>query len=135
MAILPVKLYPKRKIRGLTLIEVLIALAIISIALTAIIKATSQSIRATDHLQNKTIAMWIGERLLNEARMGLLVLPEDEDTARKSLFVLDKTWYWQGYQTATDNQHIKKIVVQVFARDTEEQTPLIQFESYVTHYE
>ncbi len=56
---------------GLTLIEVLIALAIVGIAMTAIIKATSQNIRSTAYLQNKLIAMWVGQQVSNEMLAGI----------------------------------------------------------------
>jgi prepilin-type N-terminal cleavage/methylation domain-containing protein len=69
MAKLPPGRYRKRSQHtqsGLTLIEVLVALAIISIALTAIIKATSENIRGTAYLQDKTIAMYVARQILNE---------------------------------------------------------------------
>lgn len=64
---------------GFTLIEVLIALAILSISLTAIIKATSQNIKDTAYLQEKTLALWVGLNELNEARAGYIRLPEQPD--------------------------------------------------------
>ena len=69
---------------GLTLIEVLIALAIVSIAMTAIIKATSQNIRSTQYLEHKTLAAWVGEEVLNKARVELLRLPFPPDKQRDS---------------------------------------------------
>jgi general secretion pathway protein I len=118
------------RIEGLTLIEVLIALAIIGIALTAIIKAVSQSIRATTYLQEKTIALWVGEQVLNEARVGILSLDESDQTKHK-IMMLTKNWYWQANQISTPNLHIKKIEVKVFTNVDEDAKPLISLESYV----
>lgn len=122
-----------KKNSGLTLIEVLIALAIISIALTAIIKATTQSIRANTYLQNKTIALWIAEEVMSEARLKLLTLPEAPDQLKQNTTVLGRPWHWQASEEITSNPRINKITVNVFAdRDEKEgETPLIDLESYV----
>jgi hypothetical protein len=46
---------------------------------------------------------------------------------------LGRDWYWQIGQEDTPNKQIKKIVVDVFAKEIEEdeQSPLINLESYV----
>lgn len=108
---------------GFTLIEVLMALAILAIALTAIIKATSQNIKDTVYLQNKTIAAMVGTQALNEARAGLIKLPTKEETE-----FLNRTWPWEGTQEDTPNPHIKKIAVTVFAPSTEKE--IVHLESY-----
>lgn len=124
-----------RKQFGLTLIEVLIALSIISIALTAIIKATSQNIRTTGYLQTKTIAMWVGQQVLNEARVNLLRLPNSPDTLKQSTTMLGHDWFWEADQQDTPNKRIKKIEVKVFAKEPEDDAApaLITLESYVYH--
>lgn len=115
---------------GLTLIEVLIALAIIAIALTAVIKASSQSIRATTYLQEKTIAYWVGEQVLNETRAGVLSLNASEESRRMTT-MLNRNWYWQAKIIPTPNLHIKKIEVKVYASKEDNNDPLIFLESYV----
>jgi general secretion pathway protein I len=128
----PVNCY--RKIAGLTLIEVLIALAIIAIALTAVIKATSQTIRGTTHLQTKTIAMWVGQNVLNEARLNLL--PLSTTPTSQSTLMLNQTWYWQATKESTPNKRIKKISVRVYTHEADDDaTPIIQLETYVYHGE
>ncbi|EKD71211.1 MAG: hypothetical protein ACD_46C00245G0002 [uncultured bacterium] len=116
---------------GLTLIEVLIALAIVAIAMTAIIKATTQNIRATTYLQNKTIAMWVGQQILNEARANIIALPRSPDMLKEKTTMLGRDWYWQADSSSTPNKRIKKISVRVYTHDAEEnETPLIALESY-----
>ncbi len=117
--------------KGLTLIEVLIALAIIGIALTAIIKATSENIRATTYLQDKTISMWVGEYVLNQARVGLLHFPEAPEQMKSSTNMLGRDWFWQASQEQTPNRRIKKIKVKLFKSDQEEAASLLTLETYV----
>lgn len=115
---------------GFTLIEVLIALAVISIALTAIIKTTTQNIQSTAYLQKKTLALWVGQTVMNEARIGVRKLASGMDKAKETTAILGQDFYWQAEQAATPNKRIKKITIQVFANDREE-TPLVSLESYV----
>lgn len=119
--------------RGFTLIEVLIALAITAIALTAIIKATSQAIRSTTHLQQKTIALWVAQDILNSARVNLIKLPIDGVEEKQPITMLNQSWWWQGYQENTPIKSIKKIQVYVFDQADEEATPLVTLKSYVYH--
>lgn len=120
-------------ITGLTLIEVLIALAIMSIAMTAIIKSTSQNIRGTGYLQTKTIAMWVGKQVMNEARLGLLVLPLSSDKVKEKTSMLGRDWYWQAGRESTPNKRIDKIEVDVYESEEQESSPIISLESYVYH--
>jgi len=121
--------------RGLTLIEVLIALAIISIALTAVIKASSQNIRSTTYLQNKTMAMWVGQQVLNEARAGVLKLPNPSDSLKESTSMLGHDWYWDVHQEETPNKHIYLAQVKVYAHEDDEDNALITLETYLPHAE
>ena len=103
---------------GLTLIEVLIALAILSIALTAVIKSTSQSIRNLIYLENRTTATWVGNNVINSARAGLLKLPEAPANITQETDALGQTWAWQAVVNLTPNKNIKQIDVDVFLKGT-----------------
>ena len=111
---------PWRKQSGLTLIEVLIALAIISIAMTAVIKATSQNIHSTSYLQQKTTAMWVGTQVINEARANLLKMDRSSGSQKLTTEMLGKDWYWQTAEEETPNPHIKKIMVKVYENEDDE---------------
>jgi len=124
-----------KKTAGLTLIEVLVALAIVSIAITAMMKAVSQNVRAVSYLQDKTIATWVGQQIINEARVGLLDIKNSGiDKMNEKTVMLNQTWFWQASEEATTNAHIKKVTVEVFPRDPStdaDQTPLNTLETYV----
>lgn len=114
---------------GLTLIEVLVALAIIAIALTAIIKASSQSIRSTGYLRHKTMASWVGESVMNQVQAGVIQLPADQDADDNVVTLLGEEWHWWGHSEATANTHIKKLTVNV-SDSKEHETSLLTLESY-----
>jgi general secretion pathway protein I len=98
---------------GLTLIEVLIALAILSIALTAVIKSTSQNIKNTLYLQNRTIGTWIAEYVVNNIRAGIIKVP---DKLSEETTVLGEDWSYEATLTSTPNPHIKEISVTVYLK-------------------
>jgi general secretion pathway protein I len=102
------------QLAGFTLIEVLIALAILSISLTAIIKSTSQSIKDTIYLQDKTVAHWVGLQVINEARAGLLNLSSQSDKKTDEMEMLGGKWTWEAQLKPTENPHITEIDVDVF---------------------
>jgi general secretion pathway protein I len=127
------KQHALRSVSGLTLIEVLIALAIIAIAMTAIIKAASQNIRSTTYLQTKSIAMWTAQQTMNEVRSGVLTIPMGDHTLKQTIKMLDQTFYVEVTQAETPNKHISKIDVDVYANENHEEdaAPLITLESYL----
>jgi general secretion pathway protein I len=96
--------------KGLTLIEVLIALAILSIALTAIIKSTSENIRGTLYLQNKMIAAWVGADAMNSIRAGVIKVPGH---MQQEINMLNHNWEWEAKLVDTPNKRIKEIDVDV----------------------
>lgn len=53
---------------GFTLIEVLIALAVVAIALLALLGVASESVRVTGELRRRTLADWVAWNLIEEAR-------------------------------------------------------------------
>lgn len=121
----------RQRCSGLSLIEVLIALAIISIAMVAVIKANVQNIQANNYLQDKTIATWVGQKILNQSRIGEIILPTNDELNESTEF-LGRKWFWQAKREDTANSRIKKISIKVFAHENHESTPaLANLETYV----
>lgn len=58
----------KSKRRGFTLLEVMIALAILSVTAIATIKAYNSSIEQQRSLEERTLALWIADNTLNKVR-------------------------------------------------------------------
>jgi general secretion pathway protein I len=100
--------------KGLTLLEVLVALVILAVALTAIIKATTENIRATGYLQEKTLATWVGLNAMNKARLDLLQLPQVPEYRAVSEVFLGQDWEWQGFRSPSKNPRIQEVHVKVF---------------------
>ena len=98
---------------GFTLIEVLVALAIVSIALLSALRAAGQGTNNLGELRSRLLAGWVAENLLAEhrARRDWLSLGIVRGAARQG--GLD--FAWREEVIATPNPSFRRIDVRVFA--------------------
>ena len=117
----------KTKDLGFTLIEVLLALAIIAIALTALLKATSQNIEHTTRLKEKSIAHWVAMQGITAIQLGLIPVNLNQDMT-KVTSMLGQRWYWRITLASTSIHNVQKITITVSNKPTGPFTdPLIGF--------
>ena len=97
--------------RGFTLIEVMVAMAITALGLSATYYAVMQSIGAIDRLQEKTFAHWIALNQLTEMRLQPQVVETGENNG--DLEYADQRWVWQSWvsETGVDNLYRVDIAV------------------------
>ncbi len=98
---------------GFTLIEVLIAMMIIAIAFTAILKATENSLVTTQHLQSRMVAHWIAEEILTSAQVGSLPLPIDNRDLNGDTRMLGQNYSWLITRQETTRKNITQLTVSV----------------------
>jgi general secretion pathway protein I len=89
--------------RGFTLVEVLVALVIVSIALMAALRAAGQGTSAAGELRARLLAGWIAENHLAEhrARGAWLALGTARGTERQG--GIDYLWREEVIATANDS--------------------------------
>ncbi len=102
----------KGQSKGFTLIEVLLALLIIAIALTALIKASAQSIHATSRIKDKSISHWVAMQGVTMIQLGLLKVSLNQETSQMTT-MLGQRWYWRAKIIATPLSHIQQINITV----------------------
>jgi prepilin-type N-terminal cleavage/methylation domain-containing protein len=68
----------KRQQLGFTLIEVMVALVVVSIGLGALLAATSQNIRTYQRLQTHMAENWVSLQTVNMLRIGLISLQDNQ---------------------------------------------------------
>ncbi len=78
--------------RGFSLVEVLIALAVLALALSALIGASGSAARNTAQLQEKTFAHWVAMNKMEEIRLSG-IFPELGIKEGKSTMV-GREWRW-----------------------------------------
>ncbi|MGH8258086.1 MAG: type II secretion system minor pseudopilin GspI [Steroidobacteraceae bacterium] len=81
-----------RRAQGFTLIEVLVALAIVAIGMSAVLEAVGSSADTASYLQEKTLAEWIALNQLATTR--LQVQPPAKGTSDGELDYAGRHWRW-----------------------------------------
>lgn len=100
------------KKNGFTLIEVLLALAVIAIALTALLKVTAQNIENTRRIKEKTISHWVAMQGIAMIQLNLIqVYPSQESTQVTTM--LGERWYWRAKVSNTPLRAVQKITISV----------------------
>ncbi|HHT0591591.1 TPA: type II secretion system minor pseudopilin GspI [Legionella anisa] len=97
---------------GFTLIEVLLALSIIAIALTALLKAISQNVETTRRIKEKTVSHWVAMQGVAMIQLNLLQINQSQETTQDTT-MLNEHWYWRAKVSATPLKNIQKIVISV----------------------
>lgn len=83
-----------KRSQGFTLLEVLVALAVLAIAMGAIIRIATQSVNTTGALRDQTFASWVAINKINE----LLLSPDPwpvEGGHKGNSEMANRTWFWE----------------------------------------
>ena len=116
--------------RGFTLVEVLVALAIVAIALLSALRVAGQSTNNAAELRSRLLAGWVAENILAEhrARADWLPLGIQRGTTREG--GLD--FAWREEVIATPNAAFRRVDIRVFAT-AEESHSLAHLAGFVVY--
>ena len=114
--------------RGFTLVEVLVALAIVSIALIAALRASGQATNAVSELRLHLLAGWVAEDRLAEHRARGDWLPPGIARGRQSQGGVE--FAWREEVIATPNSAFRRVDVFVSA-PAEESRALARLTGFV----
>ncbi len=94
--------------RGFTLIEAMVAMAILAIAAVGVVAAAEAHIDTVRGLERRAAAQWVAENALAEAAAGL------PDQGRDVTML---AWHWQIRRLlqASDDPDLRQIVIEVRA--------------------
>lgn len=101
----------KATIRGFSLLEVLVALAIITIGLSTAIKVVSEATTTSIYLKEKTLAEWVAMNKVVEMRMrrDWPAVGISNGTAEMG----DVTWKWTMEVKDTPDQSVRRLEIAV----------------------
>ena len=97
---------------GFTLIEVLLALMIIAIGITALVKSTALNIQTSTRLKEKTIQHLIGMNTIGQIQQHMIDMPLNQNITQ-STSELNQTWYWRAKLSETSIKSVQQITVSV----------------------
>lgn len=97
--------------RGFTLIEVLVALVVVAVGLTAVVEATGRSAATAGELRERTFAQWIGDNVVTEYQ---LAGAWDKGTTRDKRDFAGRTWPVEVVIRDSFLDQIRAIEVEVY---------------------
>lgn len=101
-----------RKSQGFTLIEVMVALMVITISLFAIFKSTSSVTWHASYLKEKTFANWVAQNQIALYRSKKTWGSVSNTSGQVNM--ADLEWDWKMHISKTENPSVRKIDVEVF---------------------
>ena len=117
---------------GFTLVEVMVALAIVAIAVPALLFALFQQLDGTEYLRDRSIASWIATDRMSELRLVVAkqgAVPKGELLGETRL--AERDWYWWIEQQATEIPGFIRVDIKV-SLEAERTHPLHTLTAFVT---
>ena len=112
---------------GFTLVEVMIALAVVAIALLAAFRAVSQGTSSSAELRARMLAGWVAENLLAEQRARGDWLPVG--IQRGNVLQAGAAFTWREEIIATPNPAFRRVDVYVYSQ-AEQTRPLARLTGF-----
>jgi general secretion pathway protein I len=98
---------------GFTLVEILVALAVLAIAVAAVVTAVSGHVNNAAYLRERTLAHWVAMNKVTELQVGG-DWPEPGTQQGDSLMAAQE-WSWQVTVSNTGDADVRRLDVKVFA--------------------
>lgn len=111
---------------GFTLVEVLVAVAVVALAVTTVLVSMMRQIDGTTYLREKMIAHWVAE---NELELALLrnahsnQLPQNKQEG--STEMAGSTWYWRAEPKRTSAQGFIQLEISVRSSEDKNASALV----------
>jgi general secretion pathway protein I len=95
---------------GFTLLEVLVALAVLAIALAALLKAAAESSNTVSYLRDRTVASWVAT---NAVHQTWLSGAWQRGNQRGTQSMAGQDWRWDILVSTTADPDVRRLDVQV----------------------
>ena len=116
-----------RPSRGFTLLEILVALAVLAIALTAAARSMGAAIDTTAALRDRTLARWVAEDRLAQLELGR-EWPA-LDTKEGDADMGGRAFRWRQQTSASPVARMRRVEVSVFQPETD--SPLARMTGFL----
>jgi len=111
--------------RGMTLIEVMIAMALLAIAGLALMKTSQEQVRNLSYLEQKQLAGWVAANQMALLHLAPAAVPEHGEVT-----LAGEQWRWQRIMQPTTEAGIKRVEMAVW-HNRAEGTPLVRLFGWV----
>lgn len=114
---------------GFTLLEILVALAIISIVMLATLHAGGSATHNAEYLKMRTFAHWVAMNKAAEQQISREWVSIEEKKGEEVM--AEKRWYWRMTGLETPNSDVRRVDIAVWADDHRDADPLATIELYI----
>ncbi|CAD5247579.1 Type II secretion system protein I (GspI) [Alteromonas sp. 38] len=97
--------------KGMTLLEVMVALLIFALTGTAILKAAGDHLNNVGQIEAVTFASYVASNRLNQLQLDDTWPPKNN--LKGSMEMADRTWYWQQKVTKTNDDELRSVSISV----------------------
>jgi general secretion pathway protein I len=115
--------------RGFTLVEVVVALAIVAIGMLAVFKTIGDTISNVSTLRDRSFAAWIADNQITELRLSGQ-MPSVDETAG-DLEYAGRRWYWVAKVSQTPVDGLRRIDVSVRREGDAEDSSLVSLAGFI----
>jgi len=105
----------RSRLRAFTLVEVMVALAIIALSLTAVSAKMGRMIDTSNSMRERTYASWIAQNKITELRL-INELPEVSATSGEVEYA-NTTWRWRAVISESGIENLFRVDVAVSYED------------------
>lgn len=121
---------PAARHGGFTLLEVLVAVAVLALALTAVISGGSSAARAAALMRDKTLALWVAHNRLTE--IDLQPTWPQLGTSSDDVSMGGEDWTWRAQVSGTQDPTLRRIDIHVSKRGDSRDYDYAQLSSFVS---
>ncbi len=111
-----------RRHSGFTLLEVLVALAVLAFALASLVKGIGGNASNEAYLRDKTLAQWVAMNVA--AEMQLADKWPDKGKKQGSETMGGHEWFWRSEVSDTFDEDVLRLEVKVRVADDSDSSPL-----------
>jgi general secretion pathway protein I len=123
---------PSRFNKGFTLIEILIATAVLGIALIAVLKSASNTVRDELYLQQKLYATWEAQNIVAQVNAGLIKAPTPGAMVSQTVNNFGQNWVWQLTASASAGDPLITLTVSVLDSTQKKMAILTTYQEKLT---
>lgn len=120
---------PTDRTRGFTLIEVVVALAIVGVGIFAVFKAIGETATNVERLRDATFAEWIADNRLTEMRLTGQ-MPSVDETGGDVDFA-GRRWHWTANVSQTPVEGLRRIDLSVRRAEDPDGSALTKIAGFV----
>ena len=117
----------KKNQKGFTLLEVLVALAVLTMGLGTVIKVAGSQASQLSYLKNKTIALWVANNKANEIQLDKW--PRTGNSSGREVMA-NQEWRWKLKVSNTPDKDLRRLDIEV-SQANEGGEPVVRFISFV----